>query len=513
MNVFRQDEKLQHVELAAAGEEANEAYAGDELELQHQYGDRDGYVSHHSNTVQQGDVLDREQKQSASNYRTRWVAWSVIAVGWACSLAAILLRGGSVEWFLAAVLSAIVVVSGIAPVLAAKGLSAVRVLSRQETREGGQLQVQLTLKRSYFVPLVWLAVRDEATNESSLSGIGIRFCEVLVPSLRKEASIRYTMHKLRRGRHPFGPVSVTVGDWLGLTAIRKQLECKSEFVVLPGLPAIDLLEPPGERRSGASVSIQGMPLAGAALDYRGEAGREEITAAVRAAGLGPDSRPYREGDSLRHLDWRSAAKGRGLQTKVYALEQPAQTVIAVDTAASAYGWDDRLFDACVGWASLAVQQAAALGSMVKLLTGQRQEVELQEDNSSEPVRQESEQKIGIARLLRSMALLRADGKGSLAGSLIKGNCSLTRGGTILVFTADWRGGRSWGELAGFAGEQGCRMELFIVTRSSVPSFAMREQQKWLERGDVKVTWLHVPASMSALPYAEEGGGADELEQR
>lgn len=49
-----------------------------------------------------------------------------------------------------------------------------------------------------------------------------------------------------------------------------------------------------------------------------------------------------------------------------------------------------------------------------------------------------------------------------------------------------------------------------MTRSTVPTFAMREQQKWLESGGVKVTWLPVPASMNILPYAEEGGEFYEL---
>lgn len=467
--------------------------------------------------VNQKGASDPANVGNEGIYRTRWLAWSAIAVGWAFGLAAVLLRGGAVEWFLTSVLSMIIVISGIAPAIAAARLTAIRKLTRQETVEGGKIEVQLTLKRSYIVPLVWLALRDETVNESSAANQRISYRTVFAPQLRKEATIHYTLNKLRRGRHPFGPVSVTIGDWLGLTAIHKRLECEAAFVVLPGLPQSELMDA-AERVGGYAASKQNSTPAGVSVDHRGEEGRHEIAAAVRAAGIGPDSRPYREGDSLRHLDWRSAAKGRSLQTKVFPLEQPAQTFIAVDTAASAYDRDDRLFDACIGWAAHAVRQAAALGGAVTLLTGQgaaavksqAKTIKGSQQESNAPFRMihsslNGDLNAGVSDMLHEMAVLRADGKEAMTVSHIDGSNRLMRGGTILVFTADWRGGRSWGELAGYAAERGCRLELFIVTRSSVPSFAMREQQKWLESGGVKVTWLHVPAGMNVLPYAEEGG--------
>ena len=441
-----------------------------------------------------------KQEELAGEYRTRWLAWGIIGLGWAGSIAAVVLRGGAVEWFMTAVLSMIIVMSGLAPVIGAAGLSAVRALPRDETREGGRLEVRLSLRRSYLVPFVWMAVHEQTMNESSTSNHEISARAVFTPLLRKETTFLYTLHNLRRGRHPFEHVSVTVGDWLGLTAIHKRIETKAEFVVLPGLPQTDILFK-SDRSIGAAYAAPSL-LSGKASDPRAEAGREEIEAAVRAAGIGPDSRPYREGDSLRHLDWRSAAKGRGLQTKIHAQEQPVRTVIAVDTLASAYDGDDRLFDACVGWAALAVSQAASFGTAITLLLGQGQ--------AALPPSMEGDAQSSLPGMLHAMALLRADGRGSLAGSLVKAPNTLTCGGTILVFTADWRGGRNWGELAGYAAEQGNRLELFIVTRAGRPTFAMREQQKWLESGGVKLTWLHVPAGMDAPPYAEEGGAAHEF---
>ncbi|WP_339206903.1 DUF58 domain-containing protein [Paenibacillus sp. FSL K6-3182] len=451
--------------------------------------------------VKEAVLVNKEWDQLAYPYRTRWIAWCIITAGWASSLAAVMMRGGAVEWFMLSVFSMIIIISGLAPIMAAKGLTAMRMMSQEMTREGGKLEISLRIKRSLLIPIVWIAISDETSNESSSENTKISVRTVLMPMFRQEMTYRYTLHNLRRGRYPFEPISITVGDWLGLSAIHKRLYTAGEFVVLPGLPYADQVHKAERARGTALYAVQSST-ADPSTDHLGDAGREEINAAVSAAGLGPDSRPYREGDSLRHLDWRSAAKGRGLQTKIHPLERPAKTVIAVDTLASAYGQDDRLFDACVGWASLALAQSASLGHAVTLLLGQ-----------GTPVMQSSVDggtQSDLSEMLHAMALLRADGKGSLAGRLAEESNLQARGSTILVFTADWRGGRSWGELAGFAGEQGCRLELFIIARSNVPTFAMREQQKWLESGGVKVTWLHVPSSMNALPYAEEGGDIHEL---
>ncbi|MCA0758643.1 DUF58 domain-containing protein [Paenibacillus sp. N4] len=437
-----------------------------------------------------------KERESERKYRTRWAAWTVIIAGWICSLGAVVVRGGAVEWFLAALLAGIIAVSGLAPLIAAAGLTATRVMPQEDTNDGERLEIRYTIRRPFAVPLVWIALQDETRNLTAASAPVIPFRAVWAAALRKEIGVTYKLHHLRRGDHICGPTTVTVGDWLGLTAIRKSIDSQAGFIVLPGLRGTAA---PEAIEHGAGVEPVSSSQAGPAADLRGEAGREEIASAVRAAGIGPESRPYREGDSLRHLDWRTAAKGRGLHTKLHTPELPYPAFIAVDSSAAAYGQDDRLFDACAGWAAHAVLQAASLGGRVTLLTGD--EMTGMPDGIRESMRERT------SDLLRKLAVLQADGKGSLAGSLMKSGYALARGGTVLVFTADWRGGRNWGELAGYAAERGCRLELFIVVRSTVPTFAMSEQRKWLEAGGVKVTWLHVPAGMGDAPYAEEGGDA------
>lgn len=443
-------------------------------------------------------------------YRTRWAAWSFIIAGIGCSLWAVLLRGGAVEWFLLAVLCGILLISGAAPALAAAGIAIARSLPEYKLLDGGNAEVRVTLRRALPVPFTWLALQDEAVNESAIHGGATSFRTVLVPMSRSEMAVTYTLRQLGRGLYRFSPLSITVGDWLGLTAIHLRPSVQGEFIVLP---AVAPTEESQDAMPGPGKPVAGSKRHSQAADIEGAAGVRDQPAAVMLPGLGPDTRPYREGDSLRHLDFRAAARGRGLHTKTHAPEQAAETVIVIDNRASAYGEDDRLFDACVGWASYTAQRAADDGSAATLVAG--------DWSYTLPASHESEYRLRLSELQRQLALLRADGHARQLGGVRQSdllqdnaderldstvrNCAAEcRGGALRIFTGDWQSGQRWSELAAYASETGCPMELLVVSRNAVPSFAMREQQKALKRSKLKVTWLYVAPGKNKLPYAVEG---------
>lgn len=432
-------------------------------------------------------------------YRMRWIAWGCIAAGLVGSVMAVANRGGAVEWFVVIVLSGVAVVSGVAPMLAAAAISVARSMPDNKLLDSGSAEVRLTLRRRYPIPFVWIALQDEAINESAVGDRTARLRTVLIPMFRKEMTVMYSYRQLSRGLHRFSPLMITVGDWLGLSAYHQSVQCPGELIVLPSAPQAGLEE---EVVKAGRYSHEASYAANATDDRFGQTvEHEQVKAeAVFAAGLGPDSRPYREGDPLRHLDFRSAAKGRGLQTKVHAMKQAAAVIIAVDQCASAYDGDNRLFDACVGWAADAAQKAAACGHAVTLLTAGWSYM-LTTVNE-----EESYSHAKWYELLYKLALLRADGRLSIAGSLVHERAKLAQYGVLQVYTSDWRGGRHWSKAAEYARAQGCRLELHMAVRNAVPSFAMREQQRMLENSGMKVKWLHVAEDRNTLPYAEEGAG-------
>lgn len=91
---------------------------------------------------------------------------------------------------------------------------------------------------------------------------------------------------------------------------------------------------------------------------------------------------------------------------------------------------------------------------------------------------------------------------------------MRQGGLFHVYTADWQDGQGWMQLAAYAADYGCRLELHVVTKQSVLTYAMREQQRLLETCGIRMTWLPFPERMSekafaAITGAEGGEGANE----
>ncbi|WP_337103691.1 DUF58 domain-containing protein [Paenibacillus sp. YIM B09110] len=443
-------------------------------------------------------IIDEDEIISIRAYRTKWWLWCLIAVGWGCSVAAVMIRGGAVEWFMAAVLTMISLISGLMPALAAAGLSAVRSVDGVMLRDGGEAGVRLSIARRAAIPFIWVAVREEIANAYTMKESRVVYGAVFIPLMEKDKELAYKLRRLRRGSHSFAPMSVTVGDWLGLTAITKQVDCHSEAItVLPALPALEQIDEADRAAQKAAEGSEAV-YTGTGRDSGANA-REDRTAIAKTAGIGPDSRPYRAGDSLRHMDWRSAARGRGLQTKLHSQETPVGTCIVLDTCAAGYDGNDRLFDACAGWAALAAEQTAVTGAQVTLL--------MQHGAGVSAVRSglEGDGLTRVSELLLAMSRAKCDSGESIAALLLLEEQLIERDGAMLAFTGDWRSGKQWGDLAAYAASKSCRLELFIAVQSAVPTFAMREQQKWLESSGVKVTWLHIPAVMNELPFAEEGG--------
>jgi len=453
---------------------------------------------------------DRTSSGQQPVYRTRWAVWCVLAAGWLCGVFSLALRGGAVEWFLTAAITLIGLISGLAPFLAAAGIEAVRTVSADRVDGGREVVVSLLVKRAYAVPFVWLAIQDIAVNVTSIRTGKVSFRTLQLSPIKPNSQITYKLMQLRRGKHQFGEVTVTAGDWLGLTAVRRRLPVQSELTVLPSIPAQELTaaEPSTEARRGKEHTL--------GLDDRNAAIAAELKAAMRSAGIGPDSRPYREGDSLRHVDWRAAARGNDLQTKLHGSEEPALKLIALDTVAESYDKEDRLFDAAASWASLALEEAVMSGADVMLLTGQKakkaeagtlsaQHADKTDKGLTHTAIEGARSK--LAGLQLELAELRAGEASALQEQLKEALEPGRKGGAIFLFTGNWRTGSSWAELATLAAEHGCRLELYVVTGTSVPTFAMREAQKWLESGGIKLTWLHEPEGRDKLPFALEGGGA------
>ncbi|WP_336776122.1 DUF58 domain-containing protein [Paenibacillus sp. MMO-58] len=433
-----------------------------------------------------------------SVYRTRWGAWLLISAGWLLSLAGMFSRGGAVETFMLIVLSLLPLLSIVMPLLSILGLTVSRVIPEPKIKDGDDAVIRLTLKRSSVVPFVWIAVHDGMTNISKAKKTRLDYRYLVAPLLRKEVEISYSVLAVRRGEHQFGQVTVTVGDWLGLTAFHKKLECPGSLIAVPALPEQQRRR--AEQLHGAVAEQVSGDSSAAFISDGGEISDITADRLLQQAGIGPDSRPYREGDSMRHINWRAAAKGRGMFTKQHLLEQPAEIIMIADTHSAAFNHDGRLFDASLAWLARGIEQAAADGCDVRLLAGT-----VGTEGAKEKQKRGGQAGQQANQLLERLAMLKLTKAAVSVDSLRIELGRLKPGGVIHVYTADWRSGQSWIQLAAYAADQKCGIRLHVVTKQSVLTFAMREQQRLLEEAGLSVNWLAYPDKMNRPTQIAEGG--------
>ncbi|WP_341281019.1 DUF58 domain-containing protein [Paenibacillus sp. FSL H8-0537] len=486
--------------------------------------------------------------------RTRWGVWVVLLAGWCAALAAVFQRGLAVEWFMLAVLGCLMLLSAGLPWLAVQGLKVSRQLDEDKIRDGGEAGVQLMLDRAYPIPFVWLALEDTMVNRSTAKQERVSYRYAAQLHFETGLALSYRAQLIRRGEHSFEAVTVTVSDYLGLTAVSRTFACRSGLLAVPALP--EAVAAPGAAALRGSRLAAVIRLDPGKMDAQeAGSGREpsEHQHAGKQAGIGPEMRPYREGDSLRHVNWRVAARGRGLHTKEHgtALHRPS-VLMAIDNTESAYDSDERFFDACAGWAAGVLEQDHRAGNRVQLIAGQAviddgaagagagmKVASIQPSASAQPdsgagmlsgaeVDKQQEREAGSSANAELNAWLETDahGNSSTTESMqavleqlarlklvqngrfvarVSGELDqMPRGGILRCFTADWRNSASWGQLASRAAEQGCQVLLYMLIKQSTPTFAMREQQKWLESFGVRTYWLTYPERMNEQPQLTKG---------
>jgi uncharacterized protein (DUF58 family) len=225
----------------------------------------------------------------SKRYRTRWAAWLVIAAAFGCACAAVIVRGGAVEWFFMIMLAGIALLSGLLPLAAIRNVTVSRVLPEMDISAGDQATIRITLMRRWRIPMVWFALEDLLNNNCGLEEKSISLRAVFAPMFAGEMTVHYDLEGLDRGLYALPSITVTCGDPFGLTCVHRELPLHSELAVTPAWSSGNML---GE--ASASRLVQAVP---AVSDVRnGQHSREPEADGVpmNRAGSGPDTRAYRD---------------------------------------------------------------------------------------------------------------------------------------------------------------------------------------------------------------------------
>lgn len=362
---------------------------------------------------------------------------------------------------------AVVLISIVWTWLSVAGLRLRRVAGTQRAQVGQTLHESLTLS-NYFLPKVWLEVRDHST----LLGHGASRAFALGPNGSKTWTVRTQCR--RRGLFHLGPATVAGGDPFGLFRRRKRLAGGSSIIVYPA--TVDLL--------GFKIPLGQLP-GGSVL-------RE------RAHHITPNSlgiRPYVQGDSLKRIHWPSTARLGTLTVKEFELDPISDMWVVLDgDRATQCGWGDDSTEeyGVTAAASLArhfLQQHRAVG----LIVYGGQACVLPADRGDRQ----------LIKVLEELAVLRAAGRTSLAEVITAETARFGRSTTLIVVTASvdegWltalkqemlRGVRAVAVLldpTGFGGPDSGRQIAGKVAAAQVPLFLVN-------RGDDLAKALAAPAN-------------------
>ncbi|GAB3450077.1 DUF58 domain-containing protein [Actinophytocola sediminis] len=191
------------------------------------------------------------------------------------------------------------------------GLHAQRQIVPIRVPVSGRAEVSVHVRSTGRLPTGGLLVSDGVPY--SLGGKP-RFVIEHLPRLTG-TRLRYTVHPMLRGIQQLGPLKATITDPFGLVEFERELAGMSRLIVVPRV--VPLVGVPGGSGLGS-----------------GDDGSVRL-----AAGQGEDDvivRPYRQGDDLRKVHWRSTAKRDEMMVRVEERPWRGGTTVLLDRRAAAH---------------------------------------------------------------------------------------------------------------------------------------------------------------------------------
>jgi uncharacterized protein (DUF58 family) len=307
------------------------------------------------------------------------------------------------------------------------GLHAERSIHPIRVPVGGRAEVALHIRSVGRLPTGGLLIQDGVPY--ALGGKP-RFVIERLPR-HTGTQLRYTVHPMLRGIQQIGPLKATITDPFGLAEFERELAHISRLVVVPKVARLSGVPGGSGLGSGDDGSV------------RLNAGQGEDDAIVR---------PYRQGDDLRKVHWRSTAKRDEMMVRVEERPWRGGTTILLDHRAAAHRGSGAT--ASLEWAiSFAASVCLHLhrhGHRIRLVTASgnllvgdegdgthHDNVVLDALAALQPVTQrELDVRADPAHGQELIAIIGAAGPESL-GQLIRHRSRTTRSLAVLLDTAAW----------------------------------------------------------------------------
>ncbi|MGV9310924.1 DUF58 domain-containing protein [Streptomyces sp. NPDC003691] len=220
-----------------------------------------------------------------------------------------------------------------------------RRLTPARVAAGSEARVHLRMDNVSKLPTGLLMLQDHVPY---VLGPRPRFVlDKLEPGGRREVS--YRVRSDLRGRYPLGPLQLRLNDPFGMCELTRSFSAFDLLTVVPRteeLPAVPLL---GDGAGQGDGRLRSLALAG----------DDDII-----------PRPYRHGDDLRRVNWRSTARFGELMVRREEQPRRARCTVLLDTRGIAYlgAGPDAAFEWAVSGTASVLMHLLTQGYAVRLLT-------------------------------------------------------------------------------------------------------------------------------------------------
>jgi uncharacterized protein (DUF58 family) len=164
----------------------------------------------------------------------------------------------------------------------------------------------------------------------------------------ERASFAYELRPLARGKRRFGRMELVLRSPLGLWRRRVRAGDEQELRVFPNFRAVSRYELLAATNRTGELGIRRRPRRGEGLEFH-------------------QLREYREGDSLRQIDWKATARLHRAVSREYEEERDQRIVFLLDCGRTMHARDaalshfDHALDAVLLLAHVALRQGDAVG--------------------------------------------------------------------------------------------------------------------------------------------------------
>lgn len=280
-----------------------------------------------------------------------------------------------------------------------RGLSASRRLRYGWVSVGDNLEEEFALTNRAGLPALWVEIHDE----SNVPGYQVAAARAV--GSQDSARWRQSSVCRRRGQYRLGPWELHSGDPFGIFRVSRRYEAAQEIIIHPPIHSAAAIPLPPGRSEGRTRTLE-----------------RALMATTNAATV----RDYHVQDPFHWIHWPTSARKNALYVRQFERDAAGDIWLVLDCLAAA-----QLGEGAAGTEEQAVLLAASLAARALNETrGAGLAAYGREPRVVTPGRGEGQQ----WRILRALALLRADGEIDLARALREFGDTARRGSAAVIIT-------------------------------------------------------------------------------